>query len=142
MTPTLFGRIQTRLVLLATIGVIWTIIVVPILPKRGASFGDVYTATFLALLVVGIVGIGWELIYHLIQQFRWEKDWPILLGLLLGIPESIVAFIFVDAIILTGPPALTFFLHFFSTWILIWLFANGPLRIFLLRWRYNGGRIF
>ena len=39
------------------------------------------------------------------------------------------------------PSALTFFLHFFTTWIVVWIFANGPLRIFLLRWRFQGGRI-
>ena len=139
MTPTLLGRIQTRFLLLGTIGVLWTLIVVPILPKGGASIGATYRATIIALIVVAIVGIGWELIYHGIQQYRWEKDWPILLGLLVGVPEALLAFLIVDALV--GPSALTFFLHFFSTWIVVWLFANGPLRIFLLRWRFQGGRI-
>ncbi len=29
-------------------------------------------------------------LYHLGQQFRWEKDWPILFGLLTSIPEALV----------------------------------------------------
>jgi hypothetical protein len=139
MTPTLSGRIQTRFLLLATVGVLWTLLVVPLLPKGDASIGATYRATFLALIVVAIVGIGWELIYHGIQQYRWEKDWPILLGLLVAIPEGLLAFLIVDGLV--SPSPLTFFLHFVTTWIVVWLVANGPLRIFLLRWRFNGGRI-
>ena len=93
MTPTLLGRIQTRFLLLGTIGVLWTLIVVPILPKGGASIAGTYRATIIALIVVAIVGIGWELVYHGIQQYRWEKDWPILLGLLVGLPEGLLAFL-------------------------------------------------
>jgi hypothetical protein len=28
-----------------------------------------------------------------------------------------------------------------STWIITWLFANGPMKIFFLRWRFSGGRL-
>ena len=139
MTPTLLGRIQTRFLLLSTVGVLWTLFIVPFLPKGGAGLGATYRATIIALIAVAVVGIGWELVYHGIQQYRWEKDWPILLGLLVGIPEGLLAFLLVDALV--GPSPLTFFLHFFSTWIVVWIVANGPLRIFLLRWRFNGGRI-
>jgi len=141
MTPTLAGRIQTRFLLLGTVGLLWTIIVVPILPKFGASIGEVYNATITAVILVAVLGIGWEALYHLIQQYRWEKDWPILFGLLSGVPESIVTLIVVSALFDPAPNPITFFLHFFSTWILVWLVAVGPLRIVLLRWRYNGGRI-
>ena len=34
----------------------------------------------------------WEFVYHLLQQFRWEKDWPTLFGLLVGIPEGLLAY--------------------------------------------------
>ena len=81
MTPTLFGRIQTRIITLATIGVIWTAIIGPFLPRPdGVDLGDMYKALFTALFVVAVVGIVWELIYHGLQQFRWEKDWPTLFG--------------------------------------------------------------
>ena len=141
MTPTLSGRIQTRLLLLGTVGLLWTLIVVPVLPKGGATLAETYALTVLALIVVAVVGIGWELLYHGIQQYRWEKDWPILLGLLLGVPEGIVAFFVIVALVPDEPSVLTFLLHFATTWIVIWLFAIGPLRVFLLRWRYQGGRI-
>ncbi|MEL7155228.1 MAG: hypothetical protein AAFN30_01370 [Actinomycetota bacterium] len=141
MTPTLIGRIQTRLFLLATVGLLWTIIVVPVLPRFGASIGDVYAATLMALFLVGLIGIAWEFLYHFIQQYRWEKDWPILFGLLTGIPEGIVTYLLIAALFDPTPSGWTFFLHFFTTWVLVWLVAVGPFRVFLLRWRFRGGRI-
>lgn len=141
MTPTLIGRIQSRIFLLATVGLLWTVIVTPILPRAGASLGEVYAATLTALLLVALVGIAWELLYHFIQQYRWEKDWPILFGLLTGIPEGIVTYILIALIFDPTPSGLTFFLHFFTTWVLVWLVAVGPFRVFLLRWRFRGGRI-
>lgn len=141
MTPTLVGRIQTRILLLGTVGLFWTIIVVPILPKFGASLGDVYGATITALVIVAILGVGWESLYHLVQQYRWDKDWPILYGLLVGLPESIVTLVVITAIFVPAPNPVTYFLHFFSTWVLVWLTAVGPFRLILLRWRFNGGRI-
>ncbi|MDH3684204.1 MAG: hypothetical protein OEV40_30150 [Acidimicrobiia bacterium] len=141
MTPTLLGRIQTRIFLLGTVGLMWTILVVPVLPKRGATIGETYAATILALILVAVLGVGWELVYHFFQQYRWEKDWPILLALVVGIPESLLTFLAVDSIILSGPSPVTFFLHFYSTWIIVWLVALGPIRVLLPRWRFNGGRI-
>ena len=34
---------------------------------------------------------GWRgrFVYHLLQQFRWEKDWPTLFALLVGVPEGL-----------------------------------------------------
>ena len=94
MTPTLLGRIQTRLAMLGTVGVVWTLLIGLVVPRPdGASSGDVYKALFTALLIVAIVGIVWELIYHGLQQYRWEKDWPTIFGLLVAVPEGIVAWL-------------------------------------------------
>jgi hypothetical protein len=139
MTPTLAGRIQTRLFLLATVGLGWTILIAWLLPRGGATVDRVYAATFFALIMVGLFGLAWEMLYHAIQQYRWEKDWPTLLALLVGIPESIPVLIVVDAAF--SPPPFTFFFHFITTWTLVWLTAIGPMRVFLIRWRYRGGRI-
>ncbi|MCP3989511.1 MAG: hypothetical protein GY724_10580 [Actinomycetia bacterium] len=141
MTLTLVGRIQTRIFLLATVGVIWTLMVVPILPRSGTSLGSVYGTTLLTLLVAGVAGVAWELLYHFIQQYRWEKDWPILFGLLLGIPEGVVAYGILRAVLDPASGPLTFILHFCTTWVLVWMVAVGPFRVVLLRWRFNGGRI-
>lgn len=140
MTPTFIGRIQTRLLLLATVGVVWTILITPLLPADGAPLGDVYAATFRALVIVALFGaVIWEPIYHGLQQLRWEKDWPTGIGLVTGLTEGISTYLILTAS--TDVPGLAFFLHFATTWLLVWVSAHGPLRIVLLRWRYNGGRV-
>ncbi len=141
MTPTLWGRIQSRLLLVLIVGGIWTLLVTPFIKPFSASVSSAYFLTFAALLIVTFVGVIWELIYHGLQQTRWEKDWPTLFGLLTGIPEFFTTAFWLAVV--TGDrviPPLTFFLHFFSTWIVVWLFANGPIRILFPRWRFNGGR--
>lgn len=145
MTPTLFGRIQTRWFLVATAGVIWTFIIGPILPRPdGAELGDVYKALFTALLIVAVIGVIWELIYHALQQLRWEKDWPTLFGLVVGVPEAISTYVLLNAGIPwdVGDVPLSMFLPMFITvWLLVWAIANGPMQIFFIRWRYRGGRL-
>jgi len=145
MTPTLSGRIQTRIALLILIGGPWTLLIGPVLPGRdGAPLDVVYKATFTALLLVGVVGILWELAYHGLQQFRWEKDWPTLFGLLLGIPEGVLVFVLLRAGFpwdVGDVPVSLFITHFATVWILVWLVANGPARVPLRHWRYRGGRI-
>ncbi len=136
MTPTLFGRIQTRLFMVATFGVVWSVIVSPLLPRpAGASIGDIAPDIASSLLLVAILGVGWELVYHGLQQLRWEKDWPSLFALLVGINEGILLSLILDM------PGDTFFWHFATTWIVIWLAAHGPMRVLFLRWRFHGGRL-
>ena len=141
MTPTLAGRLQTRLVLLGSIG-IPCLLVVTALAEPGTLAGR-GRAGLTALLVTATVGAGWELLYHALQQLRWEKDWPTIFGLAVGVPEGIVAWLLLSA----GLPfdvgdvsASTFLTMFISLWLLVWAIANGPLQIFFLRWRYQGGR--
>ena len=147
MTPTLRGRIETRLVLLATVGVVWTAIVSPLLPRpKGAPLHMVYTITFKAILTVAVVGIAWELLYHALQQFRWNKDWPSLFGLVTMINEGIVVWFVLHIFnVIPGtdgwssPIRNLFLIHFMSTWLLLWLFMQGPLRVVIPRWRFEGG---
>lgn len=143
MLPTLNGRIQTRVFLLAAVGSTWTAVITPALPT-GARLGASYQATFSILLVVTVLGVLWEFLYHGMQQFRWEKDWPTLFGLLTAVPEGLLVwFLFAGGSIpwvegITGP---AFVLHFASTWLLVWLVANGPMRVPFVHWRFNGGRL-
>lgn len=144
MTPTLFGRIQTRIFLVAVIGSLWTLLITPVLPGGGED--DVpYAMTFSILLVVGVAGIMWEFLYHALQQFRWEKDWPTLLSLVTGINEGLLAWFIVAAGLAPGiddgVPLSAFLVHFITTWLAIFLYANGPMRVPFLRWRYRGGRL-
>lgn len=142
MVPTLYGRIQTRIVLLALVGGLWTLIITPVLPTR-ESLGTSYRATFAVLIAVIVLGVLWELLYHLLQQFRWEKDWPTLFGLVTIIPEGVLLWILISAGAVPGAegvPFAAFLIQFVTVWVVVWLFANGPARIFDPRWRFRGGR--
>ncbi|MFT3661068.1 MAG: hypothetical protein QM809_06620 [Gordonia sp. (in: high G+C Gram-positive bacteria)] len=141
MLPTLNGRIQLRILVTAVIGGLWTAIIAPLLPVGGASTALAYRSAFVVLGVLILLGIGWELIYHLLMQFRWEKDWPTFFGLLTGINEGVVLWL-VMRFALPGflPPPAAFAVQFVTTWILVWLVLNGPLRAIFLRQRFRGGR--
>jgi hypothetical protein len=144
MTPTLFGRIQTRIFIVATIGVIWTLLITPIAALAvpgNPPLSAVYKVTFKALLIVGVVGIAWEGVYHFLQQFRWEKDWPALFGFLTGINEGITTYVWLRIFNFGTVPGGAFLIHFASTWLVLWVWVTGPMRVVFLRWRYRGGRL-
>lgn len=148
MTPTLDGRIQSRIWLMIVIGGLWTLLIgLPIAALYGGGLGATYRVLFIVLLLVLILGILWEFVYHAIMLRRWEKDWPTLYGFLTLFNEGIVVYLLLrflgDSIPgLDGTPPLgAFLLHFLTTWIVVWLWANGPMRVLFIRWRYNGGRI-
>src|SRR3954452_172583 len=116
MLPTLSGRIQTRIFVLLIIGGLWTLIITPVLPISG-SLSDAYGVTFRILIAVTVLGIGWELIYHFLQQFRWEKDWPTLFGLVTAINEGILIWILAAAGAIPGIdslPAAPFLIDFIT----------------------------
>jgi hypothetical protein len=144
MVPVLVGRIQTRLVLLAVVGSAVTALVTPLLPMDGALAGR-YRTTFAILAAVAVLGIGWELLYHLLMQFRWEKDWPSLFGLVTAVPEGVLLWLLLDvgAVPTVGivPPLAAYAAHFATVWLAVWLTANGPMRVPFLRWRFHGGRL-
>ena len=142
MTPVLFGRIQTRLFLLATVGLAWTIILTPLLTLiTSASLSQLYKATLLALVLTGVIGILWECLYHFLMQFRWEKDWPAIFILLESIPESFLVFFVLQQLVSFNVPPVAFGVDFYTTWIVVFLTAHGPMRVPFIRWRYRGGRI-
>lgn len=149
MTPTLGGRIQTRLMLVLVVGSAWTAVVSPLLPRPGfATLGMAYRITFEGTATVAAAGVGWELVYHGLQQLRWEKDWPSLLLLVTVTTEGASTWVvmhvlhFIPGTWGASSPILTLFaLHFASTWVLVWLVAQGPLRVIVLRWRYEGGQV-
>jgi len=143
MVPTLIGRLQTRLVLLAVVGGLVTAALAPLLPVP-APLADRYRAAYAVLAAVAVLGLGWELVYHLLMQWRWEKDWPTLFGLLTVVPEGALVWAAVDAGRLPGLPGpvplAAFALDLGTVWLAVWMVANGPLRVPFLRWRFSGGR--
>ncbi|MEN3610655.1 hypothetical protein [Plantactinospora sp. ZYX-F-223] len=137
MVPVLSGRIQTRLVLLLVVGSAVTAVVTPLV-------GADYRTTFAVLAAVAVLGVGWELLYHLLMQFRWEKDWPSLFGLLTAVPEGLLLWLLLDAGLLPtvdSAPLAAYVIHFAAVWLAVWLVANGPMRVPFLRWRFRGGRL-
>jgi hypothetical protein len=141
MTPTLLGRIQTRIAVLVVVGGLWTAIVTLVLPGLPAtmSLGERYAVTYRVLAIVLLLGVVWEFVYHGLQQFRWEKDWPTLFGLLTGINEGLAAWL-VGSARLESLPLQAFLVHFVTTWVITWAWINGPMQIFFIRWRFRGGR--
>ena len=147
MLPTLWGRIQTRVLVLGILGGLWTIVLVPFLwliSSGDPSILDVYRVAFTVLVTVIVLGVLWEFLYHFLQQFRWEKDWPTLFGLLTAINEGILVWIVIDG---TGlipeplqPSPVVFTVQFVTTWLLVWVVVNGPLRAVFPHWRFQGGR--
>jgi hypothetical protein len=144
MVPTIFGRIQTRLFLLLVVGGALTALVTPLLPVSG-PMNQRYQATFVVLASVGIIGIAWEFVYHLAMQWRWEKDWPTLFGLLTLVPEGILLWALATHRMLPWlpgrVPTAAFVIHFLVVWVFVWMVANGPMRVPFIRWRFRGGRL-
>ncbi len=140
MLPTLNGRIQTRIFMLATWGSLVTLLITPILP------GDPdYQVTFIILATVAVLGVAWEILYHLLMQFRWEKDWPTFFGFITCINEGALVWLLLDLEVVPGidgvPEFSAFLIDFLAIWMVIWLWVNGPMRVPLIRWRFFGGRI-
>ncbi len=143
MLPTLSGRLQTRIFAVLVFGGLWTILITPALPGATLS-GDAYSQTFRVLVALAVLGLAWELVYHFAQQFRWEKDWPTLFGLVTAVNEGLLLWTLVTNGWVPGLEPLagsTFALHFCSTWVVVWLMVNGPMRVPFVHWRFRGGRL-
>ncbi|MBD2193952.1 MULTISPECIES: hypothetical protein [Calothrix] len=139
MTPTLFGRWQTRLLLLATVGVVVS------LPFAIGLIGNTpSTAYFWVLAYVAIFGLGWDVLYNYLQKFRWDRDWPAAYQLLAGIWEFIFVFCGVKIFGFLPIPkeelAPQFLLiHYSIVWLAIFISSQSLMRIIFPRWRFRGG---
>lgn len=144
MVPTLIGRIQTRLVLLAVIGGLVTAVIAPVLPVS-APVAVKYRDAYVVLAAVAVLGIGWECLYHFLMQWRWEKDWPTLFGLVTLVNEGLLLWLLLEAGAIPGIvgslTAPAFAVDFLLVWLSVWLVANGPMRVPFIRWRFRGGRL-
>jgi hypothetical protein len=144
--PTLGGRIQTRVVMLAIVGGLVTLIITPVLPlPAGTTLGNAYRDTFIILATVAILGIFWELLYHLIMQWRWEKDWPTFFGFITMINEGLLVWILLKEKLVPGivgtVPTPAFLIDFILVWLAVWVWVNGPMRVVNIHWRFFGGRL-
>ena len=56
------------------------------------------------LATVTVLGLGWEFVYHFLMQFRWEKDWPSMFGLLTAVPEGLLVWLLLRLGVVPGLP--------------------------------------
>lgn len=161
MLPTLAGRIQSRLFFLATIGAFFTFVMASILPASVSYRGQTesvpqhlkYQDAFVVLFWVAVLGVLWELLYHLLMQWRWEKDWPTFFGLVTFVNEGLLVYLLVRKGTLPGiagrgnglglvlVPFWFFWVDFLVVWLAVWVWANGPMRVINIHWRFVGGRV-
>ncbi|HLP91223.1 MAG TPA: hypothetical protein VK184_21915 [Nostocaceae cyanobacterium] len=142
MTPTLFGRWQTRLFLLATVGVI---ISLPFATGLiGSSPSPVY---FFILAYVAGFGLVWDVLYDYLQKFRWDRDWPATHQLGAGIWEFFIILCGVKIFGFLPLPipkeelsAELVLLHYTIVWIAIFTASQSLMRIIFPRSRFRGGQ--
>ena len=137
MIPTLWGRWQTRLLLLGTIGVLITL-------AFCVLFGN-FVTPFALLGYVLLFGFLWDAFYNYLQTLRWDRDWPPLFFVAGGIVEGLFLWGLMHLIPLPGvDPELSFGKfgsHYGTVFIVTLLMMLGPLKIVFLKWRFRGGQL-
>jgi hypothetical protein len=132
------------LFLLIVVGGVVTALLTLVLPLDG-ELATRYRSTYVVLASVAVLGVGWELVYQLLMQWRWEKDWPTLFGLITLVPEGALVWLLANRQLLPGlpgpVPTVAFVIDFLTVWILVWLVAIGPMRVPFVHWRFRGGRL-
>jgi hypothetical protein len=141
MTFTLFGRWQIRVLLLATVGMLLTMLMVV---GSGALLAG---QGFLTLIYLGLLGLGWDLVYHQLQRLRWDGDWNGLLQLGGAIGEGILLVMVIKAMGLPGIDRASFnipgFIGFYTSFcVLNSIVTYSILRILSPYSRFNGGQWF
>jgi hypothetical protein len=139
MTPTLFGRWQSRLLLLSTIGVLVTIPFAIVYGGPGS-----HPIFFWVLGYVALFGVGWDCLYIYLQRFRWDRDWPAAFQLLAGVWEAIAIAMLFKTIGLPGMaramPLDLFWLHYSLVWLAMFTASQTMMRVIFPRSRFQGGQ--
>ena len=139
MTPTLLGRWQTRLLLLATVGALITV-----------PFAFSYSfVLFWSLGYIAFFGVFfWDVLYDYIQKRRWDRDWPGVYQLAAGIWEAIFLTVLLSVLknIQFGLPGVlefnlgVFIFHYGCVWLGIYIASQSIMRLIFPRWRFRGGQ--
>jgi hypothetical protein len=140
MTPTLLGRWQTRLLLLATVGALITI-------PFALNLNTIIP--FWILGYIAFFGVFfWDVLYDYIQKKRWDRDWPGFYQLVAGIWEAIFLAILLSILknIQFGLPGVlefnlgVFIFHYSCVWLGIYIASQSIMRLIFPRWRFRGGQ--
>ncbi len=137
MTPTLWGRWQTRIAMLGTLGLLVTALFALAYEDRIFIYVLGYVAAF---------GLAWDVIFIALQRLRWDRDWPPVFQLAAGVVEGALLFALFEYVGLPGVdedivPLDRFVAHYGSVWLVTFMFVQGPMRALFPRWRFSGGRI-
>ena len=137
MTPTLLGRLQTRLLLFLTVGVVLTF------PFAIAIAGPFFSILFWIM----ILGFFWDCLYTFIQTFRWDRDWPAAYQVIAGIWEAFFLLSIIVSFGLYGSDfgdfsVFWFTVHYSTVWLGIFIASQVLMRLLFPRWRFRGGRWF
>jgi hypothetical protein len=141
MTFTLFGRWQIRVLLLATVGMLLTIL---ILFRSGSPIAG---QTFSVLIYLGLFGLIWDFAYHQLQRLRWDGDWNGLLQFAGAVWEGLFLVMVLKAVCLPGIDRAGFnlpeFVGFYTVYcVLNSIVMHSLLRILSPYSRFNGGQWF
>lgn len=147
MVPTFSGRLQTRLFAMLFAGLPWMLLLSLALVPFTGGVAPVMRAALLTWVVTVVLGLAfWEPLYHVLMQFRWDKDWPTLFLLLESVPEGVVVWLVLTTFGPTIPgyvvvPGYVIPVLFASTWLVVFGMLHGPMRVAFLRWRFRGGQL-
>ncbi|GAB4230046.1 MAG: hypothetical protein Kow0032_11670 [Methyloligellaceae bacterium] len=148
MTPTLAGRLQTRLLLYIFIGLpmtaLFTWVVFPFI-WGGELVPEIPFYFLTAILVLGLI---LDFVYIQIQRFRWDNDWPFAFQFFFSILEfaavwGLVQAGLLDPLILPEdiPNVWIAATHFALVFIPSFIALLGLVQIFCVRWRFKGGEL-
>jgi hypothetical protein len=108
----------------------------------GWLFAD-YRTTMLLLGYVLLFGFAWDVLYHFLQGYRWDGDWPPVYQFFGGIAEGLLIWLL---IISGGLPGIgkdmffhRFITHYPAVWLVTFILSQGALKILFPRWRFHGG---
>lgn len=132
MTPTLFGRWQSRFFLLSTLGGAVTLLFAIALRSL---------TPFVILAAVFFFGLIWDALYMFWQRQQWDRDWPPIMQLLSGIIEAVfIGFLLYRFNLITPPPFFVFVAHYSLVWLVTFIASQSVMRLIFPRWRFDGGQ--
>jgi hypothetical protein len=146
MTPTLFGRWQTRILLYLVLGLPITLLYSLYLNRwTWPPFWDPFV--FLSLILA--LGLVLDILYIQLQNLRWDADWPFAFQFVVSIGEFLLVWWLMsegwfDSLLVDGGgriPFTTAAYHFACVFVPSFVALLGFLQIFFVRWRYKGGEL-
>lgn len=159
MTPTLFGRWHTRILLFVFLGLSITLIFALLqVWVRNLSITQLPIEPFQVISLIFLVGLILDPLYIFLQSFRWDRDWPFAFQFVSMIFEFliVIGIIYLDFIpflrglynfVYVAPSG--FFNNSTNIWDVCFHFGMvfwpsfiallGFVQIFAIRWRFKGG---